>query len=215
MAVREPRRCAAALLHESLGPAAFDREDLPPVAAFGPAERAILASMLEKKVNCPVTTSAGRLFDAVAALSGLCQKSSFEGEAAMSLEAMAEAASAERGAYPFPLVSSEEGAAPLHLDWGPLVEAILEDLAHGTPAPLVATRFHNALADGIVAVARAVGQPRVALTGGCFQNRVLTERTADRLEEAGFTVLLHREIPAGDGGISLGQVLVAAETLDA
>ena len=213
-AVREPRRSAVALLFSLLGRAALERTDLLPVASFVPADRAVLASMLEKGINSPVTTSAGRLFDAVAALCGLCQRSSFEGEAAMALEAAATTESSERGSYPFPLVSSRGGAgAPLQLDWGPLVAALLDDLSRKEPPARIAARFHHALADGIAAVTAAAGPRRVALTGGCFQNRLLTERTADRLERAGFEVLLHREVPAGDGGISLGQVLVAAEAL--
>jgi hydrogenase maturation protein HypF len=99
------------------------------------------------------------------------------------------------------------------LDWGPLLEAVLVDVRRGLPAGTVSGRFHNALVEGILAVAAAVGEPRVALTGGCFQNRVLTERAAARLGRAGFEVLLHRRVPANDGGISLGQIAVAAARL--
>jgi hydrogenase maturation protein HypF len=113
-------------------------------------------------------------------------------------------------AYPLPL---REGPGPMMLDWGPLLEAVLRDVRRGIPVGRVAGRFHNALVEGIVAVATKVGEPRVALTGGCFQNRVLTERAAARLEGAGFRVLLHRRVPANDGGISLGQIAVAAARL--
>jgi hydrogenase maturation protein HypF len=217
-AVREPRRVALALLLECLGPDALGRSDLAPVAAFSDAERNVLASMLERGVHTPVTTSAGRLFDGVASLLGLCQKASFEGEAAMALEAAASAAAdggwSGRGAYPLPPSdNSAPAGAPLVLDWVPTLEAVLHDLSAQVPASTIASRFHDALASGIVSVAERIGQHRVALTGGCFQNRVLTERTADLLEERGFEVLLHREIPPGDGGISLGQVAVAAATL--
>ena len=94
-----------------------------------------------------------------------------------------------------------------------MVEAILADLRAGVEQGIIAARFHNALVDAIIAVARSVGQPRVALTGGCFQNRLLTERVADQLERAGFEVLLHRLVPPNDGGISLGQIAVAAARL--
>ena len=94
-----------------------------------------------------------------------------------------------------------------------MVEAILADLRAGVEQRIIAARFHNALVDAIIAVARSVGQPRVALTGGCFQNRLLTERAADRLERAGFEVILHRLVPPNDGGISLGQIAVAAAQL--
>jgi hydrogenase maturation protein HypF len=102
----------------------------------------------------------------------------------------------------------------LLLDWQPLIEALLHDVRTGVPTGTLAARFHNGLAAAIVAVAHAVGQPRVALTGGCFQNRLLLERSASRLRRAGFDVLLHRQVPPNDGGISLGQVAVAAARLN-
>jgi hypothetical protein len=108
------------------------------------------------------------------------------------------------------------GAPPaLVLDWRGAVAAILEDLAHGVPAQIISARFHNALADAIVTVAREVGAGTVALTGGCFQNRRLTTLAARRLEDAGFRVLLHRQVPPNDGGISLGQIAVAAAAVAA
>ena len=212
-AVYEPKRVALALLHEMYGDAVFDMDDLAAVRVFSVSERHLLCRMLARGVNAPVTTSAGRLFDGVAALIGLHQEVSFEGQAAMALEFGADGR--EGGAYPFVLTKDEgrrtkEQDAPSILDWQPMMEAILADLRAGVERGTIATRFHNALVDAIVAVARSVDQPRVALTGGCFQNRLLTERAADRLERAGFEVILHRLIPPNDGGISLGQVAVAA-----
>ena len=95
---------------------------------------------------------------------------------------------------------------------GKVVE-VMEDSRRGVEAGIIAGRFHNSLVGAIVAVARAIGESRVALTGGCFQNRLLTERTARQLREAGFEVLLHRQVPPNDGGISLGQVAVAVARL--
>jgi len=210
-AVREPRRTALALLLESRGPSVLSRGDLESVGAFTRAECDVLARMLARGVNAPVTTSAGRLFDAVASLLGLVQRSAFEGQAAMAVEAAALAAPAGAGAYPFPLVERE--GAPTLLDWEPLVDALLEDRAKGTPAGVMAARFHAALADGIVAVAQRAGSSRVALTGGCFQNKLLTEQAAQRLQAAGFQTLLHAAVPPNDGGIGVGQVLVAAAHL--
>jgi hydrogenase maturation protein HypF len=207
-AIREPRRVALALLLDVLGPSALERLDLPPVAAFQPPERRLLARLLETGTNAPVTTSAGRLFDGVASLLGLSQRSTFEGQAAMALEAAAGAA--EESAWPLPLDTSR---SPAVLDWRELVAALLDGRARREDPARMAARFHNALAAGIEAVARHVGERRVALSGGCFQNALLTERAADRLEAAGFQVLLHREVPAGDGGICLGQVAVAAARL--
>jgi hydrogenase maturation protein HypF len=205
-AVREPRRAALAVLFEVFGGDALSREDLPPVRAFSSNERTLLARMLETGLNAPMTTSAGRLFDAVAALLGLSQRTRHEGQAAMALEAAADPR--EEVAWPFPLVPRE--GAPALLDWEPLLRALLEDLGRGVNAGRLAARFHNSLVDGIARTAEAAGEARVALTGGCFQNRLLFERAAKRLSALGFTVLLHREVPPNDGGISLGQVLAGA-----
>ena len=181
-------------------------EDLPPVRAFSPNERTVLARMLESGLNAPLTTSAGRLFDAVAALLGLSQRTRYEGQAAMALEAAADPH--EAGAWPLPLVLRE--GAPAILDWEPLLHGLLEDLGRGVNARSLAARFHNSLVDGIVRTAEAAGEADVALTGGCFQNRLLLERAAERLSALGFKVLLHRDVPPNDGGISLGQVLAGA-----
>ena len=212
-AVREPRRAAFAILVELLGESALDREDLVAVRSFSRAERDVLRQMIEKNVNAPVTTSAGRLFDAVASLLGIAQKTSFEGQSAMALEAAALDAHLPdpAEALPLPLAVTPEGSAIL--DWEPLVLALLRNLSLGVPSSLLAAQFHAALADGIAAVAAHAGARRVALTGGCFQNKLLTELTAHRLEAAGFEVLLHGAVPPNDGGIGLGQVVVAAAAL--
>jgi hydrogenase maturation protein HypF len=205
-AVREPRRAALAVLFEVYGRDALSREDLPPVRAFSLNERLLLARMLESGLNAPLTTSAGRLFDAVAALLGLSQRTRYEGQAAMALEAAADPH--EAGAWPFPLVLRE--GAPAILDWEPLLHGLLEDLGRGVNARSLAARFQNSLVDGIVRTAEAAGEADVALTGGCFQNRLLLERAAERLSALGFKVLLHRDVPPNDGGVSLGQVLAGA-----
>ena len=212
-AVKEPRRSALALLFELFGEAALGRDDLAPVASFSGAERTLLARMLTTATHSPVTTSAGRLFDAVAALVGLHPRAGFEGQAAMALEALADLD--ERGAYPFPLFPSPSPGAPALLDWEPLLLALLEDGTRGVEVSLRSARFHNALVDGIAAVARLAGSPRVALSGGCFQNRFLLARTRERLAAEGFEVLTHRIVPPNDGGIALGQVIIAAARITA
>lgn len=209
VAVQEPRRVALALLWEMAGDEALAWNDLAPVRALAPVERKALAQMLRRGINTPLTTSAGRLFDGVAALVGLRQRVSFEGQAAMALEFAADPA--ERGAYPFPCRPLP--AAPTLLDWQPLVEALLADLRAGVSSGIIAARFHNSLVEAMATVAQAVSERRVVLTGGCFQNRLLTERAVRRLREAGFEVLLHRQVPPNDGGISLGQIAVAAARL--
>jgi hydrogenase maturation protein HypF len=227
-AIKEPRRVALALLWELYGDAVLDRGDLAPVKAIPPSERRLLTRMLERGLNAPVTTSVGRLFDAVAALLDLQQQVTFEGQAAMALEFVADAGVED--AYPLPITSRNNlqqatGAgmgqqpsvlslAPFVLDWQPLVEAVLEDLQQGIKASTIAGRFHNALVDAVLAVSQVAGEPIVVLSGGCFQNRLLTEGAARRLSQAGFSVLLHRQVPPNDGGISLGQIVVAAAQLE-
>ena len=220
-AVHEPRRVALGLLWEVMGEAVLDRTDLAPIRAMTVPERRLLGQMLAKGVNAPVTTSAGRLFDGLAALLGLHQTVTYEGQAAMALEYVADPGvvegyrlKVEGGTSstfnPSGLSPSGQSLQPSTLDWLPLLEAVLADLARGVPVSTIAARCHNALVEAIVAVAQAVGESRVALSGGCFQNRLLTERAAQRLRQAGFEVILHRLVPPNDGGISLGQIAVAA-----
>ncbi len=210
-AVEEPRRTALGALWEHFGPEALEWEDLAPVAAFSSGERRLLRQMLERGVNSPVTSSAGRLFDAVAALVGLRQKVRFEAQAAMMLEYAVDETVTET--YPLSILNSQisnPNSRPLVLDWGPMLEALLADLRQGVSVGVMAARFHNALAEGIVAVTQAVGAERAVLSGGCFQNRILLERAYHRLTEAGIRVYVHQRIPPNDGGIALGQVAVAA-----
>jgi len=220
-AVREPRRVAAALLAQIEGPAVLLAEGELAFAGWGGAERAILARMLERGIGSPETSSFGRLFDGVAALVGLPGRVSFEGEAAMRLEFLAAGEGASP--YPLPLVETTAPAelAPgqraraelLELDWRPLVAAVVEDRKRGVAGATIAARFHAACAQGALDVARAAGASRVALTGGCFQNRRLTAEIARRLAAEGVDVLVHRQVPANDGGIALGQVAVARARL--
>ncbi|HSM51127.1 MAG TPA: carbamoyltransferase HypF, partial [Thermoanaerobaculia bacterium] len=222
-AVREPRRVAFALLTDLGGAEAVAASELPPLAELSAAERNLLARLVATGLHAPWTSSLGRLFDGVAALCGLAGKVSFEGEAAIALEHLADRD--ERGAYPLPLVPAPAPApvAPgqlpraelLELDWRPLLAALLADLARGRPGATIAARFHNAMADAALALAQAADRELVVLTGGCFQNRLLAERVAERVRGAGFTPLLHRQVPANDGGIALGQVAVAAARLAA
>jgi hydrogenase maturation protein HypF len=207
-AAREPRRSAIGMLYQTFGANAFDM-DLPPVADGGLANSVLLGSMLEQGVRSPWTTSAGRLFDGIASLLGLRHVSAFEGDAAMTLEFVADRD--EDGAYVLPLRPLSDES--LVLDWSELIRELIADRARGTRVEVAAARAHNALVNGIVAVACAVGQPRVALSGGCFQNRWLLEHGARALRDNGFQVLLHKQVPPNDGGVSLGQAVVAAARL--
>ena len=173
----------------------------------------------------------GRLFDAVAALCGLPPVISFEGQAAMALEYAAD--EKEQESYPFALESrkidpnsrgltapgenAKTATAPVDdnivIDWEPLMRGVLADRAAGVHVGRISARFHNALAEVAVAVARSVAptnQLPIVLTGGCFQNALLTARLHGRLSSAGFQVYTHSEVPPGDGGIALGQVFCPA-----
>jgi hydrogenase maturation protein HypF len=201
-AMHEPRRCALGLLHEILG------KEAERFAAiwFKPDESAALVQMLERGVNCPRTSSMGRLFDAVATLCGLPQVTSFEGQAAMSLEFLAD--KSEQLAYPIPLKYDEKQV--LVADWEPMIRIMLADLVRQLPVNVISTRFHNALADLALNIAKSVELNNVVLSGGCFQNALLTELVYDRLHTAGYSVILPKEVPTGDGGIALGQIYIAA-----
>ena len=207
-AVREPRRAALGLLHALWGEALWQQADLAPVRAVEQRERRVWASMLAAGVNCPATSSVGRVFDAVASLAGLRQVTRFEGQTAMELE-FALAGIDTDDQYPFGIAKSGE-MAPWVIDWAPLIGSFIEDVRRQVPVGFLSARFHNTLVEMIVAVALRAGQERVALTGGCFQNRYLTERAVSRLEAEGFRPLWHRLVPPNDGGIALGQAVVAS-----
>jgi hydrogenase maturation protein HypF len=197
------------LLHSLGGPDLAGLLDLAPFAHFTSAELGPLRRMLDQGINTPLTSSVGRLFDAVAALLDLRQVSAFEGQAAMALE-FAAGGAGRHGAddgYPFPIADGAGGG--FIADWGPAVEAILRDLRDGVTVTAIASRFHNALVELILQAARWAGQERVLLSGGCFQNRLLTERAVKRLRREGLRPYWHRRVPPNDGGIALGQVIGA------
>jgi hydrogenase maturation protein HypF len=210
-AIREPRRAALGLLFAAFGEAALEMEDLAPVAGFGAAERRTLSAMLARGVNAPATSSVGRLFDAVAALTGLRQVASYEGQAACELEWAADGRDVGL-AYSFPLAAAAAGEGFV-LDWRPALQSILTDIRAGADAGAVSEALHNGLAAAIVAAAGRTGERRVALTGGCFQNRRLTEAAVAGLTSAGFEPLWHRQVPPNDGGLALGQAVWGAWTI--
>ena len=204
-AVREPRRAALGLLYAAFGPAALQWRELAPVAAFRSAEREVLAAAMARGLNTPITTSAGRLFDAWAALCGLVQRASYEGQAAALLEQSA--GGKARGA-PF-VLREGVGDESWELDWQPALEGLLAGLRAGMPVPALAAALHLGLAEAIVAVAMRVGEPQVVLSGGCFQNVRLSELAIAALRDAGFEPLWHARVPPNDGGIALGQAVWA------
>jgi hydrogenase maturation protein HypF len=151
----------------------------------------------------------GRLFDAVAAITGVCERNRYEGESGLRLEALA---MAHGPAEPYPLPCSG-----LHADWRPMIQEMSREMAAevagGMSVPRISARFHETLAAWIVEVALKTGVRRVALSGGCFQNAWLTARCAARLEAAGCAVFIHQRVPANDGGICLGQAVLAASRI--
>lgn len=210
-AIKEPRRTALGVLYEIFGEALFEQDDLAPLRSFSGAELVVLAQMLRKSVNAPRTSSAGRLFDAVASIAGLRQRVGFEGQAAMDLEFAVDEGETGDG-YPFTLDTRAKGSEAsdmILVDWAPLIVALLGDLKSGIPVGTVSARFHRTLAEIIVSVAHRVALQRVALSGGCFQNRFLTECTVHRLEAEGFRPYWHQRIPPNDGGIAAGQIVAA------
>jgi hydrogenase maturation protein HypF len=175
-----------------------------------------VAELARTGVAAPLTTSAGRLFDAVAALCGIRTEVNYEGQAAVELEAAADAG--EPGAYPLPVAGNGHGG-PLVLDARATVRALLSDLDGAVPVPAVAARFHNALAaataEACAGAAAHAGVEIVVLSGGVFQNRTLLERTAALLGDAGLRVLIPRLLPPNDGGIAYGQLAVMSARLAA
>jgi hydrogenase maturation protein HypF len=188
--------------------------------------RALLDAMSRDGVNAPKASSCGRLFDAVAAALDICRdRQAYEGEAAARLEAIVDRDAMlgdhQELAYPFAIPNMPDSGLP-YIEPLPMWRAILGDLILGTPAPLIAARFHKGLANIVVAMARKLAAPdatagprfnTIALSGGCFQNRVLFEEVVRGLERENFRVLTHAEVPANDGGLALGQAAIGAARL--
>ena len=204
-AIKEPRRTALGLLYAMFGAAIWDMTEFAPVRAFTPPERRIMQTMLDRGLQTPLTSSVGRLFDAVASIIGLRQVTTFEGQAAMELEFALDGVAIE-GVYPWQFAPR---ATATVIDWAPMIQAILTDLQHDVPNGHIAATFHNTLAEIIVAFATRQHETRVVLSGGCFQNRYLTERVVTRLRAAGLQPFWHHLVPPNDGGIAVGQVVAA------
>jgi hydrogenase maturation protein HypF len=199
LAIKEPRRSALGILYEIYAESIFRESNLLP-GNFSGEELNLFKQMLIKNINCPKTSSAGRLFDAVASLLNIRQKINYEGQAAMMLEFSV--ATSEKGHYSFTL----SGTDPLVIDWQPMIEKILHEIKEGTSGNAIAMKFHRTLAAMILNVCQRLSSKKVALTGGCFQNAILLERTVTLLRENDFVPYWHQRIPPNDGGISLGQI---------
>lgn len=168
-----------------------------------------LHTLIEKGVNAPFTCSAGRWFDVVAALCGVCRESSYEGMAAQRLEFVMDA---DPSAWPYAFQTRAESGAVI-FEMKPVLESLLADIEEGVPIPRIATRFHVTLVEIIVRTADAHRGLPVVLGGGCFQNRFLLDTAVHRLREAGHAAYWPQLVPPNDGGISLGQAMVAAHSI--
>jgi hydrogenase maturation protein HypF len=212
-AIREPWRMAAAYLWD----AGVDLRLLPGISQISVKSA---RQLLERKVNSPLTSSMGRLFDAVAAMTSFRRRVTFEGQAAMELEWLATEAP-YCGAYPFELVNSPRNGASStshppswQIDVRPMIRAIAEDLGRGISSPTIARRFHRAVVEMIVDMSLCIRKQSkigaVVLSGGVFMNSLLTAETVPRLVEQGFRVYRHETVPPNDGGLCLGQLVIAA-----
>lgn len=203
--VKRPYRIA--LAHLWAAGVAWDAR-LPPVVACSLVERGVLLRQLASGFQTVPTSSMGRLFDAVAALAGIRQVVTYEAQAAIELEALV----ADAGTTPYAFTLSS--TLPWQIDPAPVIRAIAADVLNGVPLPLIATRFHLAVAELIVTLATQLrathGLSTVGLSGGVFQNVQLLQLTFDRLQAAGFTTLVHQHVPPNDGGLALGQAIIAA-----
>jgi hydrogenase maturation protein HypF len=206
-AVRAPWRTALAWLRQ----AGIEwSSDLPPVEFTSEQARSIVDRQLRLGLNTPATSSMGRLFDAVSSLMGIRQVVSYEAQAAMEMES--QLSLAEKGAYTFALAGEE-------IDPRPVMAAIVDDMREGLGAPIISARFHNGLAQLVLEVCREIrardALSTVALSGGVWQNMALLHGVLPLLEGDGFTVLIHQSVPTNDGGLSLGQAVVAGQTMAA
>ena len=203
---REPRRAAIGMLYSIFGGEAFELRDLPAVTAFSAEELRLIETMLSRGINSVHTSSVGRLFDGIASIIGLRQMNNYEGQAAMQLEFIADPSVSD--SYPVELILNASG--PAIVETSGMVSAIIRDSSDRIPTSLIAARFHNTLVEAIALVARHAGDEKIAVSGGCFQNKLLTERALTRLKLEGFNVYWHQRIPSNDGGISLGQIAALA-----
>lgn len=227
-AIKEPRRIAFSVLYEMFGDKIFEYNFLPTLKTCSQTESLLFLQMLRKEFNSPKTSSVGRLFDAVASMVGLRQFVSFEGQAAMEVEFSA-TQSCTNDIYEWcvddlnlsivnhqsTIVDGQISIEKINqkpkfiIDWSKLFLDIIHDIKKEKDIHYIAAKFHNTLTEIIIDIAQRVGEKRIVLSGGCFQNKYLTERTVQRLEYEGFKPYWHQRVPPNDGGISLGQIAAA------
>ncbi len=211
-AIKAPWRMAIACLSQAYGGSLWDL-DLPVLKTVDPEQAQIVARMCTQGINAPLTSSLGRLFDAVAAILGLRSDVAFEGQAAMELEMIADPGETERYDFTWSDTDTRQIAA------APIIQGVVSDIQRGLPAFIISAKFHNTLIDGFAMLCQELRKQyrlnQVALSGGCFQNRLLLEGLRKILKSYDFEVYCHRHVPANDGGIALGQALIAAAAAQA
>ena len=161
-----------------------------------------MIALLKQKINSPYTSSMGRFFDAVASLLNIRQEVTFEGQAAMQLEFLAMENNSQK-TYPFEVIRENEKQV---IDWREMINSIADDLENKIPLSEISRKFHNTLVEMIITIAKEIGEKRIVLTGGCFQNKLLTELALRKLSVSGFDVFSHSKVPPNDGGIAVGQM---------
>jgi hydrogenase maturation protein HypF len=212
-AIREPWRSAVCFLHATFGPAEAREIASELFAEIDPARIGLLLDAIPKGVNVVPSSSCGRLFDAASALAGVCRKAAYEGQAAMLLEGRLYRGKG-MGKYPFTI---RGGGERLGIDWKGVIAGIVADAKAGVAPAIIARKFHDTMAEIVLDVsgrlAEGAGAGHVLLSGGVFQNAYLLRRLLPGFREKRLKVLIHREVPANDGGISLGQAYYAAQSI--
>lgn len=213
-AIKEPRRTAIGLLYEIFGEKIFSMNETISVTSFNEDEKNLLKQMLSKNINSPITTSVGRLFDAVASILGIRQRVNFEGQAAMELEFIMDYGFeiSDLGNYNY-VTQMSNPKSQIVIDWSQMIFSILDDVKNRIPNGIISAKFHNTLVEIIIAISKRIGEKRIVLSGGCFQNKYLTERTIQRLQNENYEVYWQQKIPTNDGGISLGQIYYGMNNL--
>lgn len=204
-AAKEPWRLALAYLYQTYGSGGFEK-DLPLFEAIEPQKIQTMSQLLKSGLNTPQVSSAGRLFDAVAALLGICYENRFQAEAPMRLESLVDLN--EQGAYTFKIINQQ-------ISWQPMIEELVADKTSGVADSIIAARFHNSLVNSIGTICSKIRDEKqlhkVILSGGTFQNSVLLKKTSKALKIQGFEVFVPQNIPVNDQGLALGQLAIAAK----
>ncbi len=209
-AIKEPRRSALGLLYAAFGDSIFEEDKYLDILSvkFSKTELQSLRRMLDRKINCPFTSSVGRLFDAVSSIVGISDITKFEGQSAMKLEFTVNPKIDD--SYSFDIIDGE----PLIIDWQIMIDHILSEISNKTDPSVISSKFHNTLGHIILKAAQLLGENKIVLSGGCFQNVCLLQTSVKLLEHKGYKVYWHQRVPPNDGGISLGQIAIAMNKIN-